>query len=579
MSDSGGGGIRRRRGGDIMSQKRRPSRNEKEVMAGGNTPLLTGQSSSYGADPAAASTGSPGRDAPKSSTWATRIASKPANMLIFFTMANVLLYLDRGAIASAGVNGSLDTRTCVPVAHCELRNNTCALLPDSPADVKCSMQGSPRHGFQGDFNLDGAQDGWLQSMFLVGLLVASPCFAFAAKSKDNIRLCGLGLVLWSTAVVCCGFTFDFWSLAICRTFVGIGEAALITIVPNFIDTCAPSGQKTKWLAVFCVAIPSGTALGYAYGGLVAWLLHWRFAFFIEGVMMLPLMCFAFLVPISTLDYWPKHKGGAQSPQQSLEPQGFSKYVSGAATALRDMRLILSNRVYVLGAVGYCVYSAMMGVYAYWGPKAGQAMYPDVAKYGSADTVFGLVTVVAGIIGTMLGGFLLDRAGVSVAASLLLCAVMTLCGCVIMIFTLFLCHTVEMFILAFTVGLILIFSIQGPINIVAMWTTPYILRPFACALYTVSIHVFGDVPSAPIAGMVHDKFYAKYNQTKDKALSDDLAWRRTLELATYVGVLSVVFWAVGFVSQYFWPKKVVGEDEGKGAEYQTLGGEDGSNGRV
>lgn len=511
-----------------------------------------GGSEAFSARPLLAGEASPSALTMAKSTWATRFAAKPARMLCFFTAANILLYLDRGAIASAGVNGSLDTRACLPVDHCALRNDTCVALPDAPKDVKCTMEGSPKHGFQGDFDLDGAHDGWLQSMFLVGLLVASPIFAFQAKSKDNIRLCGLGLVLWSVSIICCGFTFDFWSLALCRTFVGIGEGALITIVPNFIDTCAPPQQKTKWLAVFCVAIPSGTALGYAYGGLVAYLLNWRFAFFIEGILMLPLMSYAFLVPISSLDYWPKHKGGAQASsgaEEDLAPTGMQKYLGVAATALKDMRLILSNKVYVMGALGYCLYSAMMGVYAYWGPKAGQAMYPDVAKYGSADTVFGLVTVIAGIIGTMLGGFLLDKAGVSVAASLLLCAVMTLGGCIIMIFTLFLCHKVEFFILAFTAGLILIFSIQGPINIVAMWTTPYVLRPFACALYTVSIHVFGDVPSAPIAGIVHDRLYNKFTQTKDKAESDNLAWRYTLEMATYVGVVSVVFWLIGFLFQF------------------------------
>ncbi len=84
-----------------------------------------------------------------------------------------------------------------------------------------------------------------------------------------------------------------------------------------------------------------------------------------------------------------------------------------------------------------------------------------------------MTVCSGIVGTMLGGYLLDRAGVSVSASLLLCATMTLGGCVVMMITLFFCNTVEGFIVAFTVGLILIFSIQGPINIVAMWTTPYV----------------------------------------------------------------------------------------------------------
>ena len=125
-------------------------------------------------------------------TWAQGVASKPRNMLIFFTMANILLYMDRGAIASAGVNGSLDTRSCVPVESCSLTNTTasatCVPKPGSGPDVKCHMEGVPASGFQGDFHLSGAEDGWLQSMFLVGLLIASPIFASLAKSKVSYPL-------------------------------------------------------------------------------------------------------------------------------------------------------------------------------------------------------------------------------------------------------------------------------------------------------------------------------------------------------------------------------------------------------
>jgi MFS family permease len=427
------------------------------------------------------------------------------------------------------------------------------------------MEGLPSSGFQGDFQLSGAEDGWLQSMFLVGLLIASPIFASMAKSKDNIRLCGWGLALWSCSVFACGFTWNFFSLALCRTLVGVGEAALITIVPNFIDTCAPVDRKTKWLAVFCIAIPSGTALGYAYGGMVTSLLDWRFAFFIEAVLMIPLMSFAFFVPIVSLDYWPKNKGGASIGGKggANKMSGFQQYLHVLGQAMKDVKLIASNRVYIIGTIGYSIYSAMMGVFAYWGPKAGQAMFPDVAKYGSADTAFGLSTVVAGIIGTMLGGYMLDRAGVSIAASLLLCSVMTFVGVLVLVICVWFSQTVEAFIGTITLALILVFAIQGPINIVAMWTQPYILRPFACAMMTVSIHVFGDVPSAPIAGMIHDRIYSHFNKTKDKAESDALAWKYTLVLMTVCGFTAVVLWFIGYLCQTFAPQKIKGDEDVEG----------------
>mmetsp|Transcript_15234 Transcript_15234/g.38742 ORF Transcript_15234/g.38742 Transcript_15234/m.38742 type:complete len:338 (+) Transcript_15234:96-1109(+) len=260
------------------------------------TPLLS-PPPSKASSAAAAAGGAPGSRASASSAsvmavlprrWAQSFASRPVNMLVLFTCASMILYLDRGTIASSGVNGSLDTRSCVPSAACQLKHGKCVPITNGTtgvgfssgdgidtglglglgiganayASVHCEMEGSAKHGFQGDFGLSSSSDGWLQSLFLVGLLVASPLFAHAAKEKDNANLCAYGLLLWSVAVILCGFSFDFWSLAICRTCVGVGEAALIAIVPNFIDTCAPKSKKGKWLGIYCMAIPCGTALGY-----------------------------------------------------------------------------------------------------------------------------------------------------------------------------------------------------------------------------------------------------------------------------------------------------------------------------
>ena len=98
--------------------------------------------------------------------------------------------------------------------------------------------------------------------------------------------------------------------------------------------------------------------------------------------MVPLMAFAFFVPIVSLDYWPKNKGGASyggKGSSAEKKSGFAKYLSVLGQGFRDVKVIASNRVYVIGTLGYSIYSAMMGVFAYWGPKAGQAMFPDVAK--------------------------------------------------------------------------------------------------------------------------------------------------------------------------------------------------------
>ena len=64
-------------------------------------------------------------------------------------------------------------------------------------------------------------------------------------------------------------------------------------------------------------------------------------------------------------------------------------------------------------------AAFIGALAYLGPKAGRDVFGISGE--TADLVFGAVTVVTGVFGTLAGGLLLDALGASMANGLLLCA--------------------------------------------------------------------------------------------------------------------------------------------------------------
>ncbi|KAM5575084.1 hypothetical protein ABKV19_014161 [Rosa sericea] len=84
---------------------------------------------------------------------------------------------------------------------------------------------------------------------MVGLLMASPIFAFLAKSHNPFRLIGVGLSIWTFATAGCGSSFNFWSIAICRMLVGVGEASFISLAAPFIDDHAPAdqvGESINW---------------------------------------------------------------------------------------------------------------------------------------------------------------------------------------------------------------------------------------------------------------------------------------------------------------------------------------------
>ena len=65
-------------------------------------------------------------------------------------------------------------------------------------------------------------------------------------------------------------------------------------------------------------------------------------------------------------------------------------------------------MYTLTILGNTVHTALLGMFAYWGPKGATLIFR--MKNGQADLVFGLVTVATGIVGTFAGGWVLEKLG-------------------------------------------------------------------------------------------------------------------------------------------------------------------------
>ncbi|XP_058069553.1 probable sphingolipid transporter spinster homolog 2 [Magnolia sinica] len=466
-------------------------------------------------------------EAPSNPSWFT-----PKRLLIIFCVINMLNYVDRGAIASNGVNGSL--RTCTESGIC--------------------TAGS---GIQGDFNLNNFQDGVLSSAFMVGLLVASPIFASLAKSHNPFRLIGVGLSVWTFATAGCGFSFDFWSITIFRMLVGVGEASFISLAAPFIDDNAPIAKKTAWLGVFYMCIPTGIAVGYVYGGLVGGHLNWRFAFWGEAILMLPFAVLGFVIKPLQLKGFPS--AGTEKLSISAEviiPEvedignskgavdmlggkaelhvGGSKKFSLAKTAgeiqnqfarfWKDMKVLLLDKVYVVNVLGYIAYNFVIGAYSYWGPKAGYEIY----HMSNADLLFGGVTIVCGIFGTLSGGYILDSMNPTISNAFKLLSGVTFLGA-IFCFCAFISKSLYVFLVLFAIGELMVFATQAPVNYVCLHCVKPSLRALSMAMSTVSIHIFGDVPSSPLVGVLQDYLNN---------------WRKSALILTSVFFLAALIWFGG-----------------------------------
>jgi MFS transporter, Spinster family, sphingosine-1-phosphate transporter len=366
----------------------------------------------------------------------------------------------------------------------------------------------------GGLGLTNFEGGLLATVFLLGYFVTAPLFGTLGDRMSRKVLITAGVVMWSVATVASGLADGLGSMLVARAFVGIGEASYATLAPTIIDDITPPEKKGKALAIFYVAIPLGSACGYLFGGMLQEAWGWRAAFFVAGGpgIALALLCLAIAEPVRVL----AHK---------------AKLVGSLGTLARIP-------LYRRAVLGYCAHTAAIGAFAYWGPKfLSQTFAVELAPdtwasiderdrqvLASANFWFGTVTVIAGALGTLIGGRLADRAvrglptipadvghddprnRLAANAQLKVCAI----GCAIAFPLAALAFLAPGPVLFFTLaGLaeIGLFMSTAPINAILLRTAPAYLRASAMAVAIFAIHLFGDLWSPSLVGLLLDYLVA------------------------------------------------------------------------
>src|SRR5213593_1511628 len=125
-----------------------------------------------------------------------------------------------------------------------------------------------------------AKMGSLATAFLISYMVTAPIFGWLADRMSRWLLVGVSVVLWSLASGGSGLAPTFSMLLITRLFVGIGEAGYGPAAPTIISDLFPVQKRGSVLAWFYLAIPVGSAIGYAVGGWVGAHYGWRSAFYV-----------------------------------------------------------------------------------------------------------------------------------------------------------------------------------------------------------------------------------------------------------------------------------------------------------
>lgn len=156
--------------------------------------------------------------------------------------------------------------------------------------------------------------GLLTSAFMVAYMVFSPLFGWLdGRGARRWAILGIGVVFWSLASGASGLVTGYAMLLATRCLVGIGEAAYAPVASAMLSDAYPASHRGRVLAIFNLAIPVGSALGFGIGGVIAGITgDWRPAFwFTFSGLLLGAWCFAkrelprppVLQPADRPSYW------------------------------------------------------------------------------------------------------------------------------------------------------------------------------------------------------------------------------------------------------------------------------------
>ncbi|KAL7583543.1 hypothetical protein Lser_V15G45949 [Lactuca serriola] len=255
-------------------------------------------------------------------------------------------------------------------------------------------------------------------------------------------------------------------------------------------------------------------------------LGWRYAFFGEAILMLPFAILGFVMKPLQMKGMSNAKIIPRFLNEEFSKKDYS-YVSYTLNQLsrfgQDMKALLSEKVYVVNVL-----------------------------VDNIDLLFGGIVVVGGIVGTIGGSLILDRINSTIPNAFKLLSIAIFFGA-IFCFSAFCFSNIYVFLVLILIGEILVDASQleiiainmapntrtniqrieeigrGPVNLVCLNSVKPSLRPLSMAISTVSIHIFGDVPSPPLFGILQDKV-------------DN--WRTSILILTSILFLAAGIWFIG-----------------------------------
>ncbi len=340
-------------------------------------------------------------------------------------------------------------------------------------------------------DLNNSQAGRLATYFLISYSIFGLFTGYAGDRMRRTYLLAFGVGLWSIATIGTGLAHSYGQLILARTFLGIGEATYGVIAPTILLDLFPREQRARIMSGFYLAMPIGSALGMALGGIIAKHYDWHWAFFIAGVPGLLAAAAALAIPEPV-----------RGLSEGVDTERLQAHEQARAT-WADYKDLLVNSSYTYAVFGMTAYTFAIGGMLVWIPS--YLISTRGIPQDKATTLLGVVTLFAAIIGMSIGGYVADKLGKNNPRALFIVPGLAMLASLPFILAGLFSRQPLWIYASIFMAETLMFVNTGPCNAIIGNVVAPNMRAAAYAAAILVFHFLGDIWSPWIIGSVADFF--------------------------------------------------------------------------
>ena len=339
-----------------------------------------------------------------------------------------------------------------------------------------------QESIKAEFHRTDLQIGLLTTVFFIFYMIAAPFMGPLSLRFTRKYVIIAGALIWSVATLLTAITKNFDELLFRHTVVGVGEASFVVLSPTFIADMFPDRMRGRVMGIFYLAIPVGTGLGYMIGSLMEPKYGWRAPFYVGAGPGILLALLLLLIP---------------------EPE-LGRYDSAdRKTPERDtLKGLFRNPAFLTATAGMAMMTFALGGLQVWMPSFLHRVHGYTL--GQAGILFGISTIINGLVASVLGGWISDRLlQRTKSAHYLVSAVSLGLGIPAMCVALF--ASGKLMIAGIFLAEFLLLLNTGPLNAAVINSVGPHVRALALSVNIFIFHMFGDVPSSALIGFLSDRY--------------------------------------------------------------------------